>query len=426
MTQRLFNEQNPCSSEQLLFTYPPFVRIFSTKLIRQFESIYLMNNPVSSEFVIGFLGAGQLARMSALQAFRYGMQVAVFSDRPENEPVQFMTPRSFSGSFDDVDSMLEFAKSCDIITLENEFIDSSVLKELRDRSGTPIYPSPESFALIENKLIEKQTFEKAGIPVTPYKIVRSADDMKTFGDTHGWPYLLKSSKGGYDGYGNETVQNIEKARKAFNKLGGDKNRDILAEAFVDFTHELAVQVTRNDTGTTVYPCCETVQENHICVAVLSPAPVPITVQKRAQQLAIAAVEAIDGRGIFAFEFFLTTSGDVLLNESAPRPHNSGHYTIEGTVTSQFENHVRAVCNMPLGSSRLVKPASAMINLLGTHHRKAVVENTLEALNEPNGHLHFYGKLQSKVGRKMAHYTLLGDDLDDTYKKAREVTKQVSI
>lgn len=385
-----------------------------------------MKNPVSSEFVLGFLGAGQLARMSALQAFRYGMQVAVFSDRPENEPVQFMTPHSFSGSFEDVDSMVEFAKTCDIITLENEFIDSSVLKELREQSGTPIFPSPESFELIENKLIEKQTFEKAGIPVTPYKLVKSAGDLKSFGDEYGWPYLLKSSKGGYDGYGNETVRSLEEAEKAFKQLGGDQSRDILAEAFVDFTHELAVQVARNETGLMVYPCCETVQENHICVAVLSPAPVPAKIQQRAQQLAIAAVEAIDGRGIFAFEFFLTTSGEVLLNESAPRPHNSGHYTIEGAVTSQFENHVRAVCNMPLGCSEAVKPATAMINLLGTHHRKAVIENADKALNEPNGHLHFYGKLQSKKGRKMAHYTLLGDDLDPTYVKARELTKDITI
>jgi len=385
-----------------------------------------MENPVSSEFIIGFLGAGQLARMSALQAFRYGMQVAVFSDRPENEPVQFMTPHSFTGSFEDVDSMVEFAKTCDIITLENEFIDSGILKELRERSGTPIFPSPESFELIENKLIEKQTFEKAGIPVTPYKLVRSTEDLKRFGDEYGWPYLLKSSKGGYDGYGNETIHNIEEAEKAFKQLGGDQNRDILAEAFVDFTHELAVQVARNETGFVVYPCCETVQENHICVAVLSPAPVPAKIQERAQQLAIAAVEAIDGRGIFAFEFFLTTTGEVLLNESAPRPHNSGHYTIEGAVTSQFENHVRAVCNMPLGSSGAVKPATTMINLLGTHQRKAVVENAKNALNQPNGHLHFYGKLQSKKGRKMAHYTLLGDDMDQTYKKAREVTKDITI
>ncbi len=375
---------------------------------------------------IGFLGAGQLARMSSLEAFRFGIQVAVFSDRTENEPVQFMTPFSTSGSFDSVDDMIEFAKDCDVITLENEFISSKILAEVQERSGTPIFPSPKSFSLIENKLIEKQTFENAGIPVTPYKLVESESDLENFGDTYGWPYLLKSSKGGYDGYGNETVQDLESAKKAFDKLGGNKGRDILAEAFVPFTKELAVQVARNETGTVVYPCCETVQENHICVAVLSPAPIEEKFQKRAQELAVKAVEAIDGKGIYAFEFFLTKDGDILLNESAPRPHNSGHYTIEGCITSQFENHVRAVLGLPLGSTKMSSPAVAMINLLGTHNRPAETDHIQKALSTENGHLHVYGKIQSKVGRKMAHYTLLGDDLEGTFKKAREITDRIEI
>ncbi|MCC5940444.1 MAG: 5-(carboxyamino)imidazole ribonucleotide synthase [Balneolaceae bacterium] len=385
-----------------------------------------MKNPLSSDFVIGFLGAGQLARMSALQAFRYGMQVAVFSDRPENEPVQFMTPHSVSGSFDDVESMLDFAKKCDVITLENEFIDSTVLEKLRERSGTPIFPSPESFRLIENKLIEKQTFEAAGIPVTPYKLIRKKEDIVQFGEEYGWPYLLKSSKGGYDGYGNETVKNAEDAEHAFKKLGGEKGHDILAEAFADFTHELAVQVARNETGHVVYPCCETVQKNHICVAVKSPAPVSENIQKQAQDLALKATEAIDGKGIFAFEFFLTTDGRLLLNESAPRPHNSGHYTIEGCITSQFENHVRAVCGLPLGSSEMIRPAAVMINLLGTHNRNAVVENATDGMIETDTHLHSYGKLESKPGRKMAHFTMLGDDLEITYRRATELTNSIEI
>jgi 5-(carboxyamino)imidazole ribonucleotide synthase len=385
-----------------------------------------MPKPLNTRFKIGFLGAGQLARMSALKAFELGMQVAVFSDRPENEPVQFMTPYSSSGSFSDAEALAEFAKDCDIVTLENEFIDSEILHRAEQLSGTPIYPSPGTFAKIENKLIEKQTFEKAGIPVTPYKLVKNQKDLDAFGDEHGWPYLLKSSKGGYDGYGNETVENPDQARRAFHSLGGDEGRDILAEAFVDFTHELAVQVARNETGHVVYPCCETVQENHINVAVKSPAEVSEKVRQRAQQLAIAATEAIDGKGIFAFEFFLTADGEVLLNESAPRPHNSGHYTIEGAVASQFENHVRAVCGLPLGSAELRKPAVVMINLLGTHKRDAVIENAEQAIDEPDGHLHSYGKLQSKPGRKMAHYTLLGKSMEVTFQKARSLTKDIQI
>lgn len=381
---------------------------------------------IPANLKLGFLGAGQLARMSSLEAFRFGIQVAAFSDRTENEPLQFMTPYSTSGSFESVDDMVEFAKECDVVTLENEFISSDILKEVQEKSGTPIYPSPDSFALIENKLIEKQTFEAAGIPVTPYKLVQNESDLKEFGDDHGWPYMLKSSKGGYDGYGNETVKNLDEAKKAFSNLGGDKGQDILAEAFVDFTKELAVQVARNETGTVVYPCCETVQKDHICVAVLSPAPVEKIVREMAQELAYKATEAIDGKGIFAFEFFLTKDGSLILNESAPRPHNSGHYTIEGTVTSQFENHVRAVLGLPLGSTRLNKPAVAMINLLGTHKRPAETDFIKDAMAEENGHLHVYGKVDSKVGRKMAHYTLLGDNLEETYKKAMHATRNIEI
>lgn len=386
----------------------------------------MATNSLPANLKLGFLGAGQLARMSALEAFRFGIQVAVFSDRTENEPVQFMTPFSTSGSFSSVDDMVAFAKECDVITLENEFISSEILKEVQEKSGTPIFPSPESFALIENKLIEKETFESAGIPVTPYQLVKDEEDLKDFGEDYGWPYLLKSSKGGYDGYGNETVKDLHSAKKAFEKLGGNDGRDIVAEAFVDFTNEIAVQVARNENGTVVYPCCETVQKDHICVAVLSPAPVDGHFREKAQELALKATEAIDGKGIFAFEFFLTKDGQVLLNESAPRPHNSGHYTIEGTVSSQFENHVRAVLGLPLGSPKMNAPAVAMINLLGTHQRPAKTEEIIEAFEEEDGHLHVYGKIQSKVGRKMAHYTLLGQSLEETYKTAMHVTRNIEI
>ncbi len=384
------------------------------------------NNPLSANFRIGFLGAGQLARMSALQAFRYGIQVGVFSDRTENEPVQFMTPHSSSGSFDSVVDMAKFTGQCDVITLENEFISSKILQEVQDQSGTPIWPSPSTFSLIENKLIEKKTFEDAGIPVTPYALIESEQDLNAFGNEHGWPYLLKSSKGGYDGYGNETVNNPQEAQMAYKSLGGTKGHDIIAEAFVNFTHELAVQVARNETGTMVYPCCETVQEDHICVAVLSPAPVKDTVREKAQELALRATEAIDGKGIFAYEFFLKPDGELLLNESAPRPHNSGHYTIEGCITSQFENHMRAVLGLPLGSAELRAPSIAMINLLGTDKCDAQVDHALNALEISDGHLHIYGKLDSRPGRKMGHYTLLGETLDEVYKKAQKLTQPIRI
>jgi len=385
-----------------------------------------MKNSLSANFKLGFLGAGQLARMSALEAFRFGIQISVYSDRPENEPVQFMTPYSYSGSFDDVDLMSEFANKCDLITLENEFIDSAVLETVRDISKTNIFPSPESFRLIENKLIEKRTFEKAGIPVTPYALIKKNSDLKVFGSDHGWPFLLKSSKGGYDGYGNLTVKNPEEAESAFDRLGGNKGHDIIAEAFVDFTHELAVQVARNETGMAVYPCVETVQKNHICIAVKAPAPVSQDVHSRARELAVQATETIDGKGIFAYEFFLKKDGSLFLNESAPRPHNSGHYTIEGCATSQFENHVRAILGLPFGSTELRKPCAVMINLLGTHNRPAVAENFKKAFQSTDAHVHLYGKRESREGRKMGHLTLLGKDIEKTYQTALQISKMIEI
>jgi len=364
--------------------------------------------------------------MSALQAFRFGIKIAVYSDRQEDEPVQFMTPDSHSGAFNNLDAIVCFANECDVITLENEFIDSAILLQTEERSGKKIYPSPQSFGLIENKLIEKKTFEKAGIPVTPYALVNSQKKLQEFGNENGWPYMLKSSKGGYDGYGNEIVRDMDEALFALKRLGGNEGRDILAEAFVDFSHELAVQVARNSTGTVVYPCCETVQKNHICIAVRSPAPIDPSLQKKARELAVAATEAIDGRGIFAYEFFLTKSGELLLNESAPRPHNSGHYSMEGCVTSQFENHIRAVLDLPLGDTSLRKPSAVMINLLGTENRKAEVQQSLNALKKTDGHLHIYGKLHSKPGRKMGHYTLLGENQKKIFKEAMDLTKNIRI
>lgn len=386
-----------------------------------------MKDSLETGFTIGFLGAGQLARMSALQAFRYGMQIASFSDRSETEPLECMTPSIFKGSFDDINSMIDFANSCDVVTLENEFIDSDILFELREKTGTPIYPSPETFELIENKEIEKITFQDAEIPVTPSRIVRSINEIKAFAEEHGWPVMLKSSKGGYDGYGNRTVETTSESESAFIDLGGADGRDILAESFVDFTHELAVQIARTKDGeTAVYPCVETVQEDHVCVGVKAPALIDPVLSKEAQKLAKLAVEAIDGVGIFAFEFFLTTDGQVLLNETAPRPHNSGHYSIEGCITSQFENHVRAVTGLPLGATDLNSESVVMINLLGTHKRTARVDFADDAINTSNGHLHVYGKTGSKPGRKMAHYTLLGDDQEKIYNNAIQTTLNIQI
>lgn len=382
-------------------------------------------SPFASGFRIGYIGGGQLARMSALQAFRFGMEVAVYASS-NDEPLCAMTPHVTIGTPDDEAALTTFAASCDVVTLENEFLDSSLLLYVRNASGTPMFPSPESFAKIEDKIVEKQTFAQAGIPVADWREVRTEADLGAFGEDFGWPYILKSAKGGYDGYGNATARDLDSAIAGFTKLGGKAGRAILAEAMVPFTNELAVMVARNLHGIAVYPCTETIQENHICKDVLVPAPIPEALRFQAQELAVAAMEAIDATGIFGFEFFLTHDHRILLNESAPRPHNSGHYSIEACTASQFENHVRAVCQLPLGSTEMRRPAAVMVNTLGTHNRPAQVEGLAPVLATPDAHFHLYGKKSSKVGRKMGHLTVLGDDLDTTLTQARTLAQSIRI
>jgi 5-(carboxyamino)imidazole ribonucleotide synthase len=383
---------------------------------------------LKSDFRLGILGAGQLARMSAYQAFRYGIEVAVYTGTASGstEPTTLVTPYTVHGTFDDIDALVDFALHCDVITLENEFIDASILQRVRDASGKPMYPAPETFELIGDKRSEKETFERAGIPVTPWAFLPSANDARTFGESHGYPFVIKSSKGGYDGYGNATVHTADEAEKAWGELGGNAQRDVIAEAFVDFKMELAVQVARNHTGTVVYPCCESIQEGHICKTVIAPARISETLRHRAEEMAVSAIEAIDGTGLFAFEFFLTQDDRILLNESAPRPHNSGHYTIEGCITSQFENHVRAVLGLPLGSTCLRRKAAVMVNLLGKRNHLAIVENTQALFHTEDAHLHVYGKSNSKVGRKMGHITVLGDDVDTTVNRALWLAEHINL
>lgn len=379
-----------------------------------------------ADFVLGFIGGGQLARMSAYQALRYGIKVAVYCNSSDPEPMEWVTPLVYKGSFDDHQKMLAFFRACDVVTLENEFLDSSLLKKLVIESGTPMFPQPEAFALLEDKITEKRTFEACGVPVAPWKALQSVQDALDFGNTHGFPFLIKSSKGGYDGYGNRTVKTTADVNDAWSFFGGDVGRELLAEAFVSFEKELAVSVVRSPLGLVVYPCVETIQKNHICKEVIAPASISAALRARAETMARTVVEHIHGYGIYAFEFFLTTDNRILMNESAPRPHNSAHYSIEGCVTSQFENHIRAVLGLMPGPTAMRKPAAVMINLLGTHNRPAVVENARPALEEPDGHLHIYGKKMSKPGRKMGHFTLLGDDAEATLARARELTEHIYI
>ena len=378
---------------------------------------------LSSNFKLGIIGGGQLARMSAYQAYRFGIQVGAVTSTSGLDPMEEVTPHIFRGDMNDKEVLRKIFEWADVVTLENEFLDGELLNQIQSETGTPVYPSPDTFKKIENKRIEKETFHNAGINVAPFQVVNNRDDLKKVGSLFGWPFILKSSKGGYDGYGNATVKTLNEAWDAFIKLGGDKDREIIAEKKINFTMELAVMVARNSTGMVAYPCCESIQQGHICKTVIAPGRVPREIREKTKKIAMNAMVAIDAVGIVGFEFFLTEQNEILLNECAPRPHNSGHYSIEACKTSQFENHVRAVCGLPLGDSSLIKPHAVMVNILGKRNGKAALE--LDDIHyHPQAHIHVYGKKESRIGRKMGHVTVTGQNLAETLKLATEIEENI--
>ena len=365
--------------------------------------------------LVAILGGGQLARMTAEAASRLGVEVAILEHEP-NSPAGRVAAREITGAWDDRARLAELARDALVVTLENEFVDAPSLDWLSEQ-GVAVFPTARTLATVQDKLAQKQFMREAGIPTPRFAEVADAADIERAGEEWGWPLLLKARRNGYDGYGNVTLRGPEEIAPALARLGWPE-RALLVEAWVPFTRELAVMVARGQRGEcVVYPVVETVQRQHICHIVRAPAPIPSEIAERAVQMAQAAVEAIDGVGVFGVEIFQTEAGDILYNEIAPRPHNSGHYTIEGCVTSQFENHLRAVLGLPLGSVALTAPAAVMVNVLGSGGGQARAEGLADALRIPGAHVHIYGKLTSRPGRKMGHVTALGSTLAEAESRA---------
>lgn len=361
---------------------------------------------------IGILGGGQLARMTIAAAIGLGIDVAIF-EREADSPAGRLTTAEFVGPWEDAELRARFATGCDVITLESEFVDPAILTAF-EAAGTPVRPGAATLTLVGDKLRQKETFATAGLPLPPFRTVATPEEVLHAANEWGWPIVLKARRLSYDGYGNATVRGPEEVAAAWARLGAPA-RVLYAEAWVPFRRELAVMVARSVSGAiATYPVVETVQaaEAHICRIVRAPAAVDAAVAAEATRIARSAVEAVAGVGIIGVELFERADGTILLNEIAPRPHNSGHYTIEGCVTSQFENHLRAILDLPLGATDLVAPATVMVNILG--ERDAPVERTPrglpDALAVPGAHVHLYGKRHSRPGRKMGHVTALGPDL----------------
>jgi 5-(carboxyamino)imidazole ribonucleotide synthase len=387
------------------------------------KAILLMKTSLTSQSILGILGSGQLARMSALAASELGISTHIYCNDSEQSPAEQVSAFTIKGSFNDIDRIIDFCNGCDIITLENEFIDQNILEEIEKKFLNKLYPSAKTFKLIGDKISEKNNFTKAGLRVAPYKAVTSAKEVLDFSAEFGFPVVLKSAKGGYDGHGNITLKNENDVREKFHLLKGE----LLVEAFIPYEKELAIISARNSSGDIIfYPVAHTIQENHICHFVSVPAAIDKKLEEEIRECAHKAMIAIDAVGVFAFEFFLTKDNDLYLNESAPRPHNSGHYSIEGCSQSQFHNHVRSVFNLPLVNPKLKAQNILMLNLLGTQNEIAKLTPIDHFLSIENGHLHLYGKKFSKKGRKMGHYTLLGDNFDVNMKTLSSLKAEYSL
>lgn len=374
--------------------------------------------------LVGILGGGQLARMTAEAASQLGIGVATL-EREAGSTAARIAAREVVGGWTDQGALAALAKGALAVTLENEFVEVAALEYLA-RLGVPVYPTARTLAIVQDKLEQKRFMRDAGVPVPEFAVVVTPDDVLSAADAWGWPLVLKARRNGYDGYGNATLRAPEEIEAAFTRLGWPE-RQLLVEAWVPFARELAVMVARGRDGEcVVYPVVETIQQNHICHVVRAPASGDPAVLARAAEVARRAVEAVDGVGVFGVELFETAEDTVLYNEIAPRPHNSGHYTIEGCATSQFENALRAVLGLPLGSTQMVAPAAVMVNLLGTRSGPARTEGLSAALAVPGAHLHIYGKLASRPGRKMGHITALGATLAEAEARARQAAETLCL
>lgn len=369
---------------------------------------------------IGILGGGQLARMSAYQAYKLGFEIAIL-EKEQDSPAGQLTKHEFVGWVDNEEILKNFAENCDIITLENEFVDYRSL-EFIEKLGKPVLPSSLTISLIQDKLIQKKSLAKKGIPVAGFLEVNSSSTYNKIAEKLGKKFLLKSRTMGYDGYGNHKVESEDDYNEGIQKLSS-RNSELLAEEFINFDKELAVMVARTKKEIKVYPVVETIQKDHICHIVVAPADIKKKTAKIAEEIAVEAVKAVKGYGIFGVELF-KTGREVIVNEMAPRPHNSGHYTIEACVTSQFENHIRSVLGLPLGSTEMVKPNAVMVNLLGKREGEGIIENYDSALKNDNLHVHLYGKALSRKGRKMGHITILGNDAGEILKIAKKTEEKI--
>lgn len=367
---------------------------------------------------LGVLGSGQLGRMFTIAARRLGYRVHIFSPDTDT-PAGQVGDLEFTASYEDLDKVREFARGVDVVTFEFENVPSATSRTCAEI--VPVRPDGEVLHVTQHRLREKTFLQTHGFPVTPFRAIRSEDDLRQAVRDLGLPAVLKTASFGYDGKGQRKIRSGSEIPEAFAGLRGAEG---IFEAYVDFEKEVSVVAARTlDGGFEAFPVFENRHENHILDLTFAPAAIPPELTREAIQLTHGILEALKVVGLLTVELFVTRSGQLLVNELAPRTHNSGHLTLDAATTCQFEQQVRAVCGLPLGSPRLRSPA-AMANLLGDRWTSGTPD-WASALRDPDVKLHLYGKAEARPGRKMGHLTAGGTTVEEASRRVLEARARLT-
>jgi 5-(carboxyamino)imidazole ribonucleotide synthase len=373
---------------------------------------------------VGIVGAGQLARMMAAPAAQLGVDLRLLAEAPDASAAQVI-PQAIVGDYRDLDTLRAFAAGVDAITFDHEHVPPAHLRALA-AEGVPARPGPHALLYAQDKLAMRRRLVPppdeggVGAPCPEFAEVTGAADVAALAERTGWPVIVKTVRGGYDGKGVWKIDRPDAPELAEAlRVAADTGVSLLAEEYVDFARELSALAVRSPSGQAVaYPVVQSVQRDGICHEVVAPAPGLADEQAvLAQRIALTIARDLDVTGILAVELFETRDGDLLVNELAMRPHNTGHWSIEGAVTSQFENHLRAVLDLPLGSPRPRQPWTVMVNLLGRDLPDLHSAFRHVFARDPRLKVHIYGK-QVRPGRKIGHVTAFGPDLEQTLLRAR--------
>ena len=371
----------------------------------------MKEKPILPGATIGVLGSGQLGRMFAIAARRMGYRVHTFS--PDfDTPTGQVSDLEIAASYDDLDAVREFARGVSVVTFEFENVPAPTAAAASE--AAPVRPAGSALHTTQHRLREKTFLTAAGLPVTPYAPVNSLDELKAALEVQGYPAILKSADFGYDGKGQFRINSPEHTEAAWDVVGPSP---AVLESFVDFEREVSVVAARGVDGSFAhYGVIENDHRNRILDVSLAPARISAKTAKEAVEIARTVLAKLEIVGVLCVEFFVVRDGSLLINELAPRPHNSGHLTFDACVTSQFEQQLRAVCGLPLGSTEVLCPA-AMANLLGDLWDRGEPD-WAAACASPSVKLHLYGKLAPRPGRKMGHLTALGENAEETVRQAR--------